>query len=47
LNPHRTEQPVHGGWRDTDQGSQGFWSQGAIEFDVSGKPEGYEGFEAF
>ena len=47
LNPHRTEQPVHGGWRDTDQGREGLWSQGAIELDVSGKPERHKGFEAF
>jgi hypothetical protein len=47
LNAYRTEQPVHGGWRDTDQGREGFLSQGAIELNVSGKPERHQGFETF
>ncbi len=47
LNPHRKEQPVHGGWRDPDQGPEGFGTQVTIELDVSGKPERHKGFEAF
>jgi hypothetical protein len=47
LNPHRAEQPVHGGWRDTDQGCEGLWRERAIKLDVSGKPKRHQGFEAF
>jgi hypothetical protein len=47
FDPDRTEQPVHGGRRDTDQGREGFWGQGAIELNVSGKPERHQGFETF
>ena len=47
LNPHRTEQPVHGGWRDLDQGREGLWRERAIVVDVSGKPKRHKGFEAF
>ena len=47
LDSKRTQQPVHGGWRDTDQGREGFATELTIEFDVSGKPQRKEGFEAF
>ncbi len=47
LNPHRKEQPIYGGWRDLDQGPEGLGRQGAIELEVSGKPERHKGFKAF
>lgn len=47
LNAYRTEQPVHGGRRDSDQGPQGFLSQGAIELDVPGEPKRYQSFKTF
>ena len=47
LNPHRAEQPVHGGWRDSDQGREGLWRERAVVVDVPAKPKRHQGFEAF
>jgi hypothetical protein len=47
LNPHRRKQSIHGGWRDVYQGLDGLGWEWTEMLNVSGKPEGQEGFEAF